>query len=240
MKRLSFCFVVLWIVQSAQAWVPDLSFCAQEAAQKNASLKTYRTRYKVTAGNQSYQETLFFDRSSELFRIQVLGENGKELFVIRKPMSELGVLAKWMFDTSSARILRNTLGASDMQPDDVKKIPARLDRARGIVAWVYTLPKGGEMWLLKDAFAPFQYLFEKNGGSYEALLEDFSQKKTGYGFARTLSIYRSGELVVRGTLIDSGFDADVGLIKTSKPLRTEVSAPPEEGSALGLWLKIFR
>lgn len=270
--------LILWNISLAFAWAPPLRYVAQEMAQRNLGVRTFRSHMKIETDGNEYREIIHFDRATGWMRIQILDSQDREVILFKKNISEASLIAQYFLSTSSERIIKKTESdffkiqrietppengtvASQGAPENSvaatptpEPLDTRLDRARGQVAWVYTLATNPaeQLWILKDKFVPFQLFSKFDDEAYEVILEDYLFKKSGFALPSTITVYKGQglgqgfehgleeELQIRATLVDSGADADVGLIRGTKTSYSEAIQSLSQGSGLLKWLKMLR
>jgi hypothetical protein len=205
---------------SASAYVPPSGFQVSQLAKRHRPLKSLRVKTRITGASTQIREIGYYDAATKTFKARFLDQEDHELYAFERKLGSNDSLASLLlFETNTNTLIHALKGAGIPVVGDSELAPlpgeaerravektsiGRLDKK---VGWV--IGEGApSLWILKDEFVPLKLLY----GGLEIRFEETKTVRE-FPYPRAISVYRGGEPVLKGEVMELMPTADLADMK---------------------------
>lgn len=251
MKRLPFFLILLVGLNfSASAYIPPSNFQIAQLVKKHRGLKSLRVKTRITGTGTQIREIGYFDAATRVWKARFLDQNDRELYAFERKLGANDSLASLLIFETNPTTLMNGLknaGIPVVTEAELLALPGEPERQAAEKTSIGRLDKKigwviGEgvpsLWILKDEFVPLKL-------SYAGMEVRFEETKSvrDFPYARSISLYRGGEFVLKGEAMEviAGPDlSDMKAISVQGLPAIPSTLSSEERSLIEQWVQWVR
>lgn len=224
MNRLAVLVLSVFLVatSAAHAYVPPSGYMIEQLAKRHRSLKGLRVKTRITGTSTQIKEIAWYEAPTRTLKARILDANDHEIYAYQRKITPQDSLASLvLFESNAETIMKGLLAAGIpvVPKEEILKLQTeeerraleltaigRLDKRVG-----WTIGQGSpSFWILKDEFTPLKLAL--NGG-VEIRFEE-TKTMRDFPYSRAISLYRSGDFVLKGEAIEVMVNPDLSDMKS--------------------------
>ncbi len=209
-------FLLLFLAQSAFAYIPPSRFIAKMIARKHDGIKGIKIRTQVMSFEDGkptstrFDEVTVLDYETHVLKSWVYDSGGTEIYEVEKRGNSFTPTDALLLDSRASEVVRvlkdngipmlneEEILASKDEPEWVSRWEAEGNLK---IAWVIGMKKGPELWVEKDTFLPLRLLIDQ-----DIRFSDYRFHKE-FPYPDTIKLFKAVSTKGNGSILYPAFEA---------------------------------
>ncbi len=237
-------------VTSAWAYVPPSSFQIETLAKKHRALKSIRIKTRITGTHSQIREIGYYNAATKIWKARFLDQDDREIYAFERKLGANDSLPSLLlFETNPSTLMTalKTAGIPVVTEAELLALPGEPERRAAETTSIGRLDKKvgwitgrgtPALWILKDEFVPLKLVHS----DHEIRFEE-TKAAANFPYARSISIYRGGEFVLKGEameVIPNPDLADMKAIQVQGLPAIPSSIPSDQRALIEQWVQWIR